>query len=302
MASCRNRLARFHRVNAASRGRQGGGLRRVWGVVRRRAPGGILRLLARYRLPQTLVCAPLTSRPLRFTVHEVRGGGRVGRHRLRDSGLVFHLRHGTADIGILDEIFRLGYYTAPPSAAERLRRSGRPLRILDLGAHVGLFGLWALHEHPGAQLVAFEPDPLNSEALHTTIHANGLQDRWTVVRACAAAKDGFVVFAAGRSSGSMVVESGEEGLLVRAVDALPYLPGVDLVKMDMEGGEWALLQDPRFAGVAPPVIVIEYHPHLCPVPDAREHVKSLLARAGYGVAEIFHHSNRVGMLWGVQRA
>ena len=51
-----------------------------------------------------------------------------------------HLRHRSRDMDILNEIFIAGTYS-PPAGIEALR----PLRALDLGGNVGLFGAFALH-------------------------------------------------------------------------------------------------------------------------------------------------------------
>ena len=44
------------------------------------------------------------------------------------------------------------------------------------------------------------------------------------------------------------------------VDVFPYLAAADLVKIDIEGSEWEILADARFAGIAARVLVLEYHP------------------------------------------
>jgi hypothetical protein len=57
--------------------------------------------------------------------------------------------------------------------------------------------------------------------------------------------------------------------------------------MDIEGGEWDLLADPRFASVSAALLFLEYHPHLCPAPDARAHARRVLEEFGYLVDEVF---------------
>jgi hypothetical protein len=67
--------------------------------------------------------------------------------------------------------------------------------------------------------------------------------------------------------------------------------------MDSEGGEWALLLDPRFADLPASTVVMEYHPHLCPDDDARAAATAALRDAGSVMHTIFHDpGNGVGML------
>ena len=78
---------------------------------------------------------------------------------------------------------------------------------------------------------------------------------------------------------------------------LPEIAAADLVKMDIEGGEWEILRDPRFAASPPRAIVLEYHPHPS-APDPRAAVEGLLRDAGLTEqAPIFHRADGHGMLW-----
>lgn len=262
-------------------------------------PHPVIRALDRLRVQQAALCGVLTTRPAAFTLGEVGRRPGLRRYRLRDSGLAFCVHHGTEDLGVVDEVFRLRHYAFPARVAAHLEALERP-RVVDLGAHIGLFGVAVLERFPAARIVAYEPDPINHEALRCCIHANGRQDRWRAIQACAAARDGSVRFAAGRSSGSQVVATAAEGAIeVPALDVFGDLERADLLKMDMEGGEWELLDDSRFDDIAPAAMVLEYHPHLCPGPDPRARVERTLTRKGYEIDEIFHHPSGVGMMWAI---
>jgi hypothetical protein len=43
-----------------------------------------------------------------------------------------------------------------------MRSLGRPIRVLDLGANIGLFGAWALGRFPVESILALKPDPENA--------------------------------------------------------------------------------------------------------------------------------------------
>lgn len=273
------------------------GLRRAWHLARRRAPRSWVDAVARSALPRATVPALLTARPARFGICELSGGRRLRRHRLRGTPWEFGVHHGGPDASVLAEVFRKRYYEVPPAMVERLAALGRPPRIGDLGAHVGFFGLWVLQRHPGADVLSFEPDPVNYSALSLTIAANA--DRasgWRAVAACAATADGERMFRAGDSSSSRVVEGDGDGIVVPARDVFPSLEGVDMLKIDIEGGEWELLGDPRFALLRPAVLFLEYHPHLCPEPDPRARATARLAELGYDVEEVFATAGGTGLL------
>src|SRR3954451_23853291 len=85
--------------------------------------------------------SPLVCERARFTAAELAGFRGVGRYRLAASGFTGHLRHGTSDLDILQGGVGLQLYAMPEEVRAALQ-AARPLRAVDLGGHVGLFGLW----------------------------------------------------------------------------------------------------------------------------------------------------------------
>ncbi len=201
------------------------------------------------------------------------------------------LRHRTRDIEIFDEIFvGISSYEPPPAVAMLLRDSP-PNRVLDLGGNVGLFGVYALASWPTATITSVEPDPRNIRLLIRCVEANRATAGWKVITACAACQPGVVAFAGGRFADSAIAVSGERATdHVGAIDALELLREADFTKIDIEGGEWDVLLDPRFPAVAPAVLAMEWHEHRCPTEDAYLTVLSVLHQAGYAV-----HAPRPGL-------
>jgi FkbM family methyltransferase len=279
-------------------------LQRLWHLARARAPTRLVDSLAHHRLAQRTASAFVTAKPARFLVRDLGGGKRLATHRLRDQPWTFCLHHGTSDVAVLDEVFRLEYYSLPSRPAVHLSRRKRAIRAVDLGAHIGLFGLFILRQYPSAHVVAFEPDPVNFRALSGTIASNRSRTRcWEAVPACAACADGNVPFAAGESLGSRMVAAPEAAnITVPARDVFGYLEDVDILKIDIEGGEWALLDDPRFGDVSPELLFLEYHPHLCPSADPRGRALRALRHHGYEVKEIFCTPRGIGLLRGTRRS
>ena len=126
---------------------------------------------------------------------------------------------------------------------------GSGLTILDIGANVGSFALWAALRWPGSSIHCFEPNPGTFAYLKRNTAANARID-------CTNA----AVFPGGETKAkffSRFAGDGEAGLLSYAGDtfreavldatyevdvvAPSALPKADIVKLDIEGGEAAVL-------------------------------------------------------------
>jgi FkbM family methyltransferase len=226
----------------------------------------------------------LVRSPLRFALNELRPGEVTASYRLREGGVSIVVRHHTPDVLVLDEVFSQREYDFPPPVEAVLADLPRPPKILDLGANIGLFGAFVLTRFPNPHIVALEPDPANAEIHERAIEANGNADRWTLVQAAAATAPGTLPFSPGGFTRSHAAEPGREAIEVPAEDVLPRMAEADLVKIDVEGAEWALLADPRFIGIGARAVVLEYHPENCPGPDPREEAERALSAAGFQVA------------------
>ncbi len=240
-----------------------------------------------------------------FVLRETLGRSDVAAYKLRESGLMVVIRHGSGDVVTLGEVFHDRQYAPPPELADAIE----PVRrVLDLGANVGLFGAFAAARWPQAEIVGYEPDPGNAAVHERTIALNGLQSRWRLVRAAAGAAPARASFAAGGAALAHLVAPDEreranaddrERLIdVDVHDVLALTADADLLKMDVEGGEWAILDDPRFRRSPPRAVVLEYHPRFCAGPDPRAAAAAALAAAGLRVQSIWHRADGHGMVWG----
>jgi FkbM family methyltransferase len=233
-----------------------------------------------------------------FFLRELRHPEGIYYYHLRENDVQVALRHTVADGATLAEVFYRRDYDPPQDVVAAI---GAPRTILDLGANIGLFGAFAAALWPGSTIVGYEADPANAAVHERTIIANGLNDRWRVISAAAGSHDGEVELAAGRAMGSFVVAPGSDPgvptIRVPMRDVLPDVCRADLVKVDIEGGEWAILCDPRFTQSPPRAIVLEYHPHLCPTGDPRGAAERALAEAELETAPIWHRDDGYGMLW-----
>jgi len=166
------------------------------------------------------------------------------------------------NLRIVSEV--LGGKSYPLGLLERLEP--KPV-IVDLGAHIGAFSLACLTLRPDARVVAVEPDPESCAALRRNVdgravelHACALSERDGAVTLFRGARDGV---ASSTSPGAMV--STREAVTVEGRGIAGFLEDVtrahgrvDLLKSDMEGAEWHLLQVlPRVATI--PVVLLEHH-------------------------------------------
>lgn len=234
--------------------------------------------------------APVVRESLRFAARELSGRRSVGVYRPRGTDVRVFVRHsypgpggGSQDLLPLDEVFRERCYDPPPPVARVLPRELR--RVVDLGGHLGYFGAFVLARRPSARVVAFEPEPEHARLLRETIRLNGLHGRWQLVEACAHVRDGTLRLAAGRSVATHVPEPGDaDGTIeVEARDVFDHLEDVDLLKVDIEGGEWPILFDERFADARPRAVVIEYHSGGCPTDNPKRAARERFRALGYEV-------------------
>jgi FkbM family methyltransferase len=235
----------------------------------------------------------------RFKWREHRGGTVVGAYHTRRGAVPYFIRHGTRDVGIFSEIFVAGEYDPPPAVLELITALGRPPRIVDLGANVGLFAASCRERWPGASVTAVEPDPENLALLRRT--AAGVAEI-EVLPACAADHDGVVRFVAGHFAESHVADadSGEETIEVPCVDVFRLAQSADLVKMDIEGSEWEILADPRLASLNARAWVMEWHEQRCPHPDPRGAARAALRDAGFELLGEHQPVPRNGTIWALR--
>jgi FkbM family methyltransferase len=235
-----------------------------------------------------------------FTLRQF-GGRRVAGYTLRESAHRVHLRHGARDVAVLNEIFggtagRNCY--EPPAPVADVLDALPTLRVLDVGANIGLFSMFALERWPAGTVIGLEPDPGNFELLSLTVGDNGFGGRWQIERLAAFTAPGRVPFAAGLFSDAHIAEEGGADTIdVPAVDFFEQARGIDLVKMDIEGGEWPILTDPRLGELEAAVFVLEWHSRGCPGPDPYGAVLNLLAAAGYTRTHEVENHGESGVLW-----
>lgn len=161
---------------------------------------------------------------------------------------------------LFNEVFLTDEYRFPSAVKDPV--------IVDCGANIGFSVLYFKRLFPAARIHAFEANPHVLRLLEHNIRTNKL-DGVHVHAAALADKDGEIPFFFGDDPGTLLgsVRQDRGGMqevrvpAVRLSTTLAELPRVDLVKMDVEGAEWGILDDLVRSGTLarPQRYIIEYH-------------------------------------------
>jgi len=132
--------------------------------------------------------------------------------------------------------------------------------IYDCGANVGLGCLYFKRLYPAARITAFEADPSVAALLAENLRQNGFADIAIVAKAVWKENTTLAFSSEGADGGSVV--AGKPSLQIPAVRLKEYLDGagrIDLLKMDIEGAEVAVLEDCRGSLGRVQHLFVEYH-------------------------------------------
>lgn len=178
--------------------------------------------------------------------------------RLRGSGLQFRVRTAM-DVWIIKETCLDHYYEHGMALQDNWT-------IIDLGAGLGDFSTYAAWRSPRGRVVAFEPFPESFALLQHNLRINGMHN--------VEAQDCAVADATGKFSLNVdskhatqhtITAPGTRMIEVRAITLSEVfeahgLDHCDFLKMDIEGGEYAILRGVE-ADVLKRVqrIALEYH-------------------------------------------
>lgn len=152
-----------------------------------------------------------------------------------------------------------------------LLETQKPLKIVDVGAHIGTFSLWAYNKNTNITLTAVEADPKSYEILTQNLQGNLPANSWKTINKAASNTNEAKTFTdQGDSMGHRVCANG--GLEIDGITLADIVKDekVDLMKIDIEGSEEGFLcQAPELLKNIER-IVIELHPKLCDTERVRE--------------------------------
>ncbi len=166
-------------------------------------------------------------------------------------------RRNKGDLWSLREVFLDECYRLPPEI--------QPQTIVDLGGNIGLTSLWMSAKFQSARIVVVEPDPKNVKLCHQNLsQCRGI----TVVEAGVGSKDGFAHFSSSNLSNLGAVDFTANGttriISMASLFKETTMPTpVDLLKVDIEGGEADLFSGDLSWMTHIRAVVAEFHPSVC---------------------------------------
>ena len=166
------------------------------------------------------------------------------------------------------------------------------LRVLDVGANIGAFSVWAQRTWPGCHVTAYEPIPANARMFRENCPEIKLYEAAVV-----GATDGDVVEMrlglnnCGEASLYDLGEQSQERVSVPTIAAWT-LPPADAIKVDTEGSELRILAGwPHLKHAS--VVMLEWHRS-----GDRWALGHLLDRKGFDcVRDEKRHADRGIMVW-----
>jgi FkbM family methyltransferase len=172
------------------------------------------------------------------------------------------MRPRSYDLYVLGEVFWEEVY------APRLKQITAPEVVLDLGANIGAFSVWAARRWHVGKIVAVEMEDDNFDLLEENIRLNGL--RGAVIPVKAAIWDENVQVGIKRhpfnhGMHQVCLDTGEKGIpaltLVKLMDTVK-VKKVDILKMDIEGAEDRIFNgtNERLFAQGVGYLVAEMHP------------------------------------------
>ena len=200
----------------------------------------------------------------------------------------------STDLDTAYEVFAAECYRGPEALDPARIRT-----VADLGANVGYSVLYWLRAFPAARVIAFEPHPKHAELVRGHAGRNAVEARVRLVEAAAGTAPGEALLSDAENCSSIV--GAAAGLRVRVVDVFAELAEspVDLLKIDIEGAEYPILADARFAKLTPHAIVMEWH--AVPAgPSGPDWCAARLAELGYRTHRVEESSDH-GIIWAYRR-
>ena len=188
------------------------------------------------------------SRSFTFLMDKLAGPDPGKTHEYSWNGTHLHYRPGTSDQALIYEILlrpnRKADYWLPPDIHAKV--------VLDIGANIGIASTYLSRRFPKAQIYAFEPITANFSILKTNVDPLG---NVRPIQAALGAIDGTIemlqsdtetnlggysLYEAGSNTKVRTsVEMRRASSLMRELN----LPSADVIKIDTEGSEYAILTD-----------------------------------------------------------
>lgn len=181
---------------------------------------------------------------------------------------IYHLKSGSkkfdlflrtfkGDIGVFYEIFWMKTYAQHLSLLKT-----NPKITVDLGAHIGMTSIYLSLKYPDSKIYAVEASLENFELLKVN---TGSFKNIICINAAVYFEDGFVKFSNDELSYNQKIS--ETGVTTKAISVETLqknfeIPHIDLIKIDIEGGEIDLLnRNNSWLSEVDNIIIEIHHPY-----------------------------------------
>lgn len=187
------------------------------------------------------------------------------------------VRKNTSDVFVLKEVFTSKVYGEKPRGI-----------VVDIGANIGAFSVYS--GGTSDRVFAFEPEPSNYCQLLKNVQLNNLSDKITVRNVAVGHENKRVYIYEGKfNKGASTIVHPFAGV-GRPVEMRSFaglmddlgIDKIDLLKIDIEGGEYDLLYGlprERFKNINN--IILEFH---CVMGESPSRLSSYLTSLGYDVS------------------
>src|SRR5579859_7347956 len=171
----------------------------------------------------------------------------------------FCYRPGSTDLLALEQVFLDRQYDVESIPSEKIEY------IVDLGSNIGVTALLWAQRYPAARMVLVEPDPDNFMLLQQNTTA--FRYRCLLINAAVADRSGQTsFFRSQREYGHSIIKTDDcvseirvQSMTISAVLRMAGFPRVDLLKMDIEGGEQNVMPTVADWGAAVRYFIAELH-------------------------------------------
>jgi FkbM family methyltransferase len=163
--------------------------------------------------------------------------------------------------------------------------------IIDGGGNIGMSVLYFKYLYPDSSIVVFEPSREVVPSIRSNIKNNNLTNIELIEKALAQYAGTATMHARGAAacgntlSPALVKESGESYTVETVPLSLFVTTTVDMLKLDIEGVEGAVIKELEEAGAFVNIrtIIMEYHPHENRYENNLAHIIHTLQDAGWHV-------------------
>lgn len=174
-------------------------------------------------------------------------------------------------------------------------------RIIDLGGNAGYSCLFWCVNYPNVNVLVFEPHPTHCCLLEWHVEKNGFSKRVELVAAAAGVRNGVASLTDADDSSAIIEDKQQGSLSVKVVDVFQAVPDgpIDILKMDIEGSEYSILEDVRFEALAARTerVMLEWHAR---GGQGEAYCRDRLIKVGFRVEGGRARSNDFGMLYGTK--